>query len=91
MAGIAPGNPPAFLTSDLHGRRECNWIVWNNPSHVSQMGEGRIMQEQLSRATHGAVAEDAVALAACFLSQPEHDTYALESIHQVFQKLLLRR
>ncbi len=26
------------------------------------MGESRIMQEQLSRATHGAVAEDAVAI-----------------------------
>ncbi len=32
-------------------------IAWNNPCPVSQMGEGRIMQEQLSRATHGAVAE----------------------------------
>jgi len=30
------------------------------------MGEGRIMQEQLSRATHGAVAEDAVALRLAF-------------------------
>ncbi len=57
MAVIAPGNSSAFPTSDLHGWRKCIMPAWSRHCHVGQMGEGRIMQEQLSRATQEAKAE----------------------------------
>ncbi len=39
MARIAPSNPSAFPTFDLHGWRKCIMPAWSRHCHVGQMSE----------------------------------------------------